>query len=371
MEIIKRKLKERHDQKYNPQPGDKITNPHSAHKTVEEKRAAYNAAMDQHERAYTGFKEYIHVGDPGAEFNNVEYIAGLWRVQRPFPYEITQVRDRQFVLVDKLSYTEHTHFDFYSAANAVWSGTGASANVDHPEWVVAKYDTDKGTYSAYGRDIASARAFLGIKLYDEYQDLIDSVARKNILNGILPKKTVTTPAKNKEDDSVDRITNPEAIQNYGTAPLYTDVAGKRVAYDAAVANGAMAIDSNLNQVRLGENGATFNQVEYMSGYWRIQTKFEHEITKVRDKELVIGKKLAHKERIPFEFYDAYTIGITCYGQGLFPTPDYIVAKYETDNGIYMSYGRTIEEARAFLGIKLYDEYQDLIDATIRTKSRQK
>ena len=39
---------------------------------------------------------------------------------------------------------------------------------------------------------------------------------------------------------------------------------------------------------------------------------------------------------------------------------YYVAKYTTDQGTYWSYGNTIEQARAFLGIKLYDEYMDLI-----------
>lgn len=172
--------------KYAGAPDDKITNPLAVtgygskplYTNVEEKRIAFELGVEDGMVAYTGFQEHIPLGGPGAEFNDVEYIAGLWRVQNKFPYEITNVRDRQFVLVKKLPHVEHTRFEFYSAAAAVWGGTGCSANVANPSWIVAKYETPRGTYMAYGQTIEQARAFLGIRLYDEYQDLIHTAISK-------------------------------------------------------------------------------------------------------------------------------------------------------------------------------------------------
>lgn len=192
--VIQNRLKRRNDnakrfydilmcikaKKYAGGPDDKITNPLAIdnngckplYTNIEEKRIAFELGVEDGMNAYTGFKEYIPLGGPGAEFNDVEYIAGLWRVQKKFPYEITQVRDRQFVLVKKLTHVEKTKFEFYSAAAAVWSATGCSADIAKPDWIVAKYETPRGIYWGYGRDIAEARAYLGIKLYDEHQDLI-------------------------------------------------------------------------------------------------------------------------------------------------------------------------------------------------------
>lgn len=178
------------DERQRPSPDDKITNPlnsadakgnglDTAYTTVAEKRALYNRALDENAVAYTGFQEYIPLGDPGAEFNDVEYIAGLWRVQKKFPYKITNVRKKDFVLIKKLPHQEHTKFEFYSAATITWGGNGCSADIAHPDWVVAKYKTNRGIYMAYGRTIEQARAFLGIKMYDEYQDLIDAEIRPN------------------------------------------------------------------------------------------------------------------------------------------------------------------------------------------------
>ncbi|MBO4480341.1 MAG: hypothetical protein J5742_01800 [Alphaproteobacteria bacterium] len=202
-QVIMRKLRERQqqsnlkfvfgilnrlqDERYRPSPNDKITNPinsetskkngyDTSYTTVAGKRVLYNQGLDNNAVAYVSFQESIPLGSPGAEFNDVEFIAGLWRVQKKFPYEITAVRDRQFVLIKKLPHIEKTKFEFYSAASVIWGGTGASADVASPDWIVAKYATPRGTYWAYGRTIEQARAFLGIKMYDEYQDLIHAAA---------------------------------------------------------------------------------------------------------------------------------------------------------------------------------------------------
>ena len=170
--------------KYAGSPDDKITNPLAIdnngckplYENIEEKRIAFELGVEDGMNAYTGFKEYIPLGGPGAEFNDVEYIAGLWRVQKKFPYKITQVRDRQFVLVKKLPRAEKNKFEYYTAAAAIWSGTGCSADVAKPDWIVAKYETPNGVFMSYGQTIEQARAFLAISIYDGYQDLIHDAA---------------------------------------------------------------------------------------------------------------------------------------------------------------------------------------------------
>ena len=113
-----------------------------------------------------------------------------------------------------------------------------------------------------------------------------------------------------------------------------------------------------------------DMVEYVAGLWRVQNEFKHPIENVRKKDFVIGKKLPHVERTLFDFYDAYSVGTNCYGKFIATKPDYIVAKYVTNHGVYSAYGKTIEDARAYLGIKLYDEYQDVIHNAINIQKHK-
>lgn len=170
------------NKKMRPSPDDRATNPlaeyYNPKKSDKEnaaaKRIEYNKALDAGAVAYTGFRECAPLEN--FEFNDVEYIAGLWRVQHKIPYEITNVRDRQFVLVEKLPRTEKNKFEYYRAALATWGGTGCLADVSRPDWIVAKYETPRGTFMSYGQTIEQARAFLAISIYDEYQDLIHTAA---------------------------------------------------------------------------------------------------------------------------------------------------------------------------------------------------
>lgn len=139
---------------------------------------------------------------------------------------------------------------------------------------------------------------------------------------------------------------------------HPDTHAKTLAFIAARDMGAVAYSSDGKCVPLRELDIT--DVEFVSGLWRIQTKFTDQITIVRDREFVLGKKLPIQERMPFEYWQAYHVGENCYGKFKSNTPDTIVAKYTTDKTIYWSYGKSIEQARAFMGIKLYDEYADLI-----------
>ena len=111
-------------------------------------------------------------------------------------------------------------------------------------------------------------------------------------------------------------------------------------------------------------------LEHVGGLWRVQNVFPYTIENVRKKDFVIGKKLPHVERTLFDFYEAYSVGENCYGKYRFDKPDYIVAKYVTSRGVYSAYGKTIEDARAYLGIKLYDEFQDVIHNAINTQNQK-
>lgn len=123
-----------------------------------------------------------------------------------------------------------------------------------------------------------------------------------------------------------------------------------------------AIDENLRYTKLGQFGATENKVDCINGQWHVQNDFQREITRVRDKDMVLIEKLDRVEDTKFEFWSAKSVGYNCFGPFISKDKslDYIVAKYETDNGPRWGYGKTLESARAYLGLKLYDEYKDVI-----------
>ena len=140
--------------------------------------------------------------------------------------------------------------------------------------------------------------------------------------------------------------------------------------------GVDAIDENGNLVKLGEKGAKSDMVDFISGAWRIQREFPYEITRVRDRDMVLMKKTSYNERTFFEFWDAKLVGYNCYGPFISDgkEADFIVSRYETDNGVLMGYGKTKQDANAFLGVKIYDEYKDIINAVAcknKLKSKQK
>lgn len=152
------------------------------------------------------------------------------------------------------------------------------------------------------------------------------------------------------------------------------IAEKQYAYNAAI------LDSKHQAMAYSRDGTVaplvnfaVSDVEFIGGLWRVQTPFKRKIQDVRDKQFVLGAPLPHREKNHFEFYSARLVSENCYGKYISDSPKYIVAKYTTDNSTYWSYGTTIEQARAFLGIKLYDEYMDLIHAHACKKqlSRQK
>ncbi|MBQ8256244.1 MAG: hypothetical protein IJY99_04770 [Alphaproteobacteria bacterium] len=154
-----------------------IQNKLSEYKTFTEKENAYYRACTNsanHVMAY--YPDGSKTPLSNIDVSRVEYIGGLWRVQVSFPYKIQHVRNRDFVLSERLPRQEKNHFEFYRAQMVGYNCYGPFL-IPNASRIVAKYDTNRGTFWAYGDTIEQARAFLGIKLYEEYQDLIHSVSQ--------------------------------------------------------------------------------------------------------------------------------------------------------------------------------------------------
>lgn len=136
-------------------------------------------------------------------------------------------------------------------------------------------------------------------------------------------------------------------------------------------NGIKAVAENGKHITLGKSGAKLEQVDRINGVWHIQKKLPYEITRVRKKDMVLLKKLDREEHTKFEFYSAKVVGYNCFGPFVSKdnTYDYIVAKCNTDEGPFWGYGKTMDDARAYLCLKLYDECQDIILSVLCRKMR--
>lgn len=139
---------------------------------------------------------------------------------------------------------------------------------------------------------------------------------------------------------------------------YKDTNKKTAAFVRDSMAGVMAIDADANRTPLKNYNVC--DVAFVSGLWRIQRPLQHPITAVRDREFVLLNWLERHENNMFEYWNALNVGNNCYGKFVIPKTTVVVARYKTDTGIYWGYGDTIEQARAFLGIRLFDEYSDLI-----------
>ena len=133
---------------------------------------------------------------------------------------------------------------------------------------------------------------------------------------------------------------------------------------------AKAFTSNGRTITLGEKGAKLENVDFVAGLWRVQKKFPYKITRVRDKDMVLMNKLNHKENTNFEYWDAKLVGYNCYGPFIIDDkkPDFIVSRCIVNEREFWGYGTTIESARAFLGLKIWDELRDVIHAAVFNKS---
>lgn len=152
---------------------------------------------------------------------------------------------------------------------------------------------------------------------------------------------------------------------------YKTFADKKRAYDLACAqNNVYAVDANLRKVLL--NKVDINRVAFVGGVWRVQNLFPYEITRVRDKDMRIMDRINYKDKTGFEYYNTKCVGYNCYGPFMTGgnTSDYIVSKSVTNKGVCWGYGKTIESARAFLGLKLLDEYMDVVKSAMNQNIRK-
>jgi len=135
-----------------------------------------------------------------------------------------------------------------------------------------------------------------------------------------------------------------------------------------------ALTPSGRKITLGEQGAKLENVDRVAGLWRVQQKFPYTITRVRDKDMVLIKKLNYNENTKFEYWTAKLVGYNCYGPFIIggKAPDFIVSHCVAGENEFWGYGTTIESARAFLGLKIWDELRDVIhDAVFNTATRDK
>ncbi|MDR2413023.1 MAG: hypothetical protein LBD50_02300, partial [Rickettsiales bacterium] len=98
------------------------------------------------------------------------------------------------------------------------------------------------------------------------------------------------------------------------------------------------------------------RVEFIGGLWRVQNKFNYNISEVRGQKFVLDKKLtkedlAQEEIKFFDYYQARIVYENCYGPMVSDTK-YIVANFRR----HWSYGNNISDARAFLAVRVLDYY---------------
>lgn len=148
-------------------------NPMDEYKDKAEKTKAWKNAVKNNVYAI----DFMGVNRPIKDYNidDLAFVAGLWRIQDKLPHKITHVRDQDFVLIKKLDYKENTLFDFYNAKHVSYNCYGPFIlNVPETNYIVTKYETDKGAYLRLDKTLEDA-----LKFCDEYNQLLNAVACKN------------------------------------------------------------------------------------------------------------------------------------------------------------------------------------------------
>lgn len=113
----------------------------------------------------------------GAEIDEVEYIAGLWRLQIDFPHKIQHVRDRYFIIGERLPVHESNKFDYYQAQFIDFNCYGPFMLGDA---IVGHFKTARGNFCGYGKNIPEVRSFLASQVFDAYRDVIHvDIAKKS------------------------------------------------------------------------------------------------------------------------------------------------------------------------------------------------
>ena len=128
------------------------------------KARAFNCACKNSEFAYTDNNtkiplEYTKLAD-------VEFIGGLWRVQRKCKFVIQDVHDKSFVVGTEIKTTIPGNVIYYNAAQVAENCYGLF--IGNYNFVLAKYNGPDGAFWAYGTSVKSAQAFLYTKLYAQF-----------------------------------------------------------------------------------------------------------------------------------------------------------------------------------------------------------
>ena len=165
---------------YLPKPNDCWSNPYDEYKNTRNKSNAWLKACQNNEYAVDENGNKFLVKD--FDMSKLAFVAGHWRVQVVFPYKITNVRGQDMALINKKNRAEGTLFEYWNAKLVAYNCYGPFVSKDaKPDYIVAQYETDNGVLWGYGKTLEDARAYLGLKVYDEYKDIVHRIACRNKL----------------------------------------------------------------------------------------------------------------------------------------------------------------------------------------------
>jgi len=98
--------------------------------------------------------------------DKIKFVGGFWRIQNDFSKPTKIIRDKEFVITEKLDIKENNKFTYHKA-NLV--GINCYGKFEsQSNFIIVNYEN----YWAYGVDLPSARAFLGNKLFNLFRDTI-------------------------------------------------------------------------------------------------------------------------------------------------------------------------------------------------------
>jgi hypothetical protein len=133
--------------------------------TVEETVNKYKSDLRKNEKIMVHFSNNTSCLLKDISPFSVEFIGGLWRGQKEFKYNIKTVRDKKFILGDKIERSELPReeipiFDYYPASMVGINCYGYS--IGEFDYIVANC----GGAWGYGKTISDARAYLSSKVID-------------------------------------------------------------------------------------------------------------------------------------------------------------------------------------------------------------
>jgi len=151
---------------------------------------------------------------------------------------------------------------------------------------------------------------------------------------------------------------------------FKNVDEKLNAYTKDIKNPNTVFAEKCDGTRVPLKDVSVENVDRVGDLWRVQTPFTQPIRVVRKKEFVIAGKDNFTDHTGFLYYRANPVGENCYGKFVFPSVEYVVAEFVAGNTVYDAYGKTRDDARAYLALKVLDAFQPVIQQAIKSQ-RQK